>query len=263
MNAPHITLPSLLRDVDPHAMSAKQRKHFAQWLETNFLMYAEEDAGTYCLHPDDIAVLQRWTQDAEPVIRQAAMQTLCRFGPLTWEELAQWTQDDDEDVAAAVIDCLQSIGFASQAAVLCQADKPRCVALLADAVVRKSSYAAAMLLRQLADDDEWLAFIWPAAEAILDACDPASYTAITVCFFEDVIPERNWDADDLHLRPWFTPQHTARQYALFKIAEYIGLDEGKLREIVAALTRSADREIARTARELLDKQKNGGGTVPE
>jgi len=241
-----IVLPRFFKESDVQNIPRKQQRHWADWLKhTIHDTTCWEVVDSIVLHHDDVVLLRQWTENSEPFVRQGAVQALCEFGPVNWEDLEAWLCDENEDVVRMVIWSMENHITKSAAWSLCESDKKKCAVLLCEVVKQKASMAVAIQLRMLADEDEWLEIIWPKAEEVLDA--GGDLTAIIVGFFEDVIKERNWGPDDPHLCHWFEPEYELRQYALLKVAAWMGLNEGRLREIVERLTQSSHAEIVRIA----------------
>lgn len=198
---------------------------------------------------DEIDLLQQWSREAGPKTRRVAVQFLIDHGPCSWEDLETWALDVDQDVRYPVVS--GPIFDPVEAMIL--ADKARWVRLLSRAAERyPDDYQPAFALFDLTRKNrETLDLTWDVAESLLNIGDPELYTMLEVSYFEHVIPDLGLGPDDKHIRRWLSGSDGTRQRMLLGIAAYWGLDSGKMREIVEALTHARDKHIASIAEGVL------------
>jgi len=206
--------------------------------------------GALELPPDDRALLRQWAEDRRAPVRAAAVESLCAIGPLTWAVLEGWALDADEEVRRAVLFSTESPDTAARA--LRWADEHRFIRLLLAMAEERRDYPAGMALADLSRDDELLERIWPEMVRLLDRNEPALNTLLLCTYFEHIITERQWGPNSTRLMSWFAGDHEVRQRTLLIAACWMGLQAGRLGEIVQALARSANPRISALARGVLD-----------
>lgn len=205
--------------------------------------------------PDELELLRQYAEDKDPYFRAPAVSELCASWPVSWEDLEKWALDTAELVRSNAIGEMES-DF-RPAGELCRTDKARFVALLEEAIRRYGDYAAGNALYWIsAEDDEMLELTWAAAERLLSPDDVDSNTVVNVCYLEHVITDKNWGPDDPHIAPWIKGTDIVRKCMLLNVASWMGLGDGRLREITEALSRDADKDIAAGARELLARNED-------
>ncbi|HEY3298103.1 MAG TPA: hypothetical protein VGK34_05545, partial [Armatimonadota bacterium] len=75
-------------------------------------------------------------------------------------------------------------------------------------------------------------------------------------YLERLIPEGNWGPDEGHVRPWIVGGSVQKKMLLLKIAAFRGLDSGRMREIVEAVSHDTDPYIAWLAKGILEERVN-------
>jgi|GEM_PF-2242888 len=206
--------------------------------------------GALELPPDDRALLRQWAGDGRGTVRAAAVESLCAIGPLAWAELGEWALDEDEEVRRAVLFSTESPYTAARA--LRWSHEHRFIRLLLQMAETRMDYPAGMALADLSRDDELLERIWPEMVRLLDRNEPALTTLLLSTYFEHIITERQWGPNSTRLKSWFAVDCEARQRVLLISACWMGLQAGRLGEIVRALAQSANPRIAALARGVLD-----------
>lgn len=212
----------------------------------------DDDDAEIPVHPEDSEVWRGYTQDTCAEVRALGVDLLCENGPVGWDDLETWTMDQDEKVRSSA---LFPMHYADSYEVgkLCDSDRPRCVSLLARVARQYDDYGAMRTMSMLAEEDsEWLELTWRTADGILDSERPSLNTAVICSYLEHVIPDNNWGPDDPHIKPWIAGYDPLRKMVLLKIANYWGLEEGRLHDITEALAGDSDPNTATTARGILD-----------
>lgn len=211
---------------------------------------ADEETRAIPVSNEETELLLKWSREAGRKTRRVAVEFLVDYeGPCLWEDLETWAQDEDQDVRYPVV----SGPMTDSIEAMIVADKARWIGLLSQAAERyPDDYQPAFVLCDLAKQEpEWLELTWDAAESLLNIGDPELYTMLEVSYFEHVIPDLGLGPDDKHIRRWLSGSDGTRQRILLGIAAYWGLESGKMREIVEALTHTKDKQIASIAEGVL------------
>lgn len=202
--------------------------------------------------PYELDVLRR-AANAGSGTREVVAKARFYNGPCTWEDLKSWLLDECKEVREAIIWDIHTLGDLSCGGRLCRSDAKRCIDLIAEAAKAypEDSTVPAITLNDLADESaDWLDLTWDAANGLLELNDADVNSALIACYFEHIIPQ--WRPDDRHLANWMSGDDPWRQLILLMVVTWQGLDDGHLREITTALTRSKDSQIARQARGVLE-----------
>lgn len=198
----------------------------------------------------DYCLLRLWVRDADGAVRAVAVAILLQGTTVTWDDLLEWLQDTCEDVRTATLRAMSDRWL--PVGQCCAADKPRCAQLLMDTADRYADMAVSAVFRDLIEEDSaWLPMLWPGVERLLDENRADLNSMIGCGFLEHFLPEQQWGADSPYLAAWMTGNHHARQYVLLKVAAWMGLHEGRLREITQALTKAHDPKIREIATGIL------------
>lgn len=223
-----------------------------KWL----LATARQIEGDIELPEMDLAVLREYARDASPAIRAFAVGFLCEHGYAAWSDLEAWARDSEQEVRESVTHAVErSFGETGE---MCRSDRERCIKLIAEAIERHADYSGGIALHQLSqEDDRWLELTWSEAGRLLDTAKPEIVELLACCYYEHVVPERNWGPDDPHLKDWVRGSETMRKCVLLNVARWVGLGEGRMREIAEALAQGHG-EIASMARDLLRASSQGG-----
>lgn len=210
----------------------------------------DQDTDDQSLPPAEVDFVRSFARDKSGFVRAAAVQYLATKGPVSWDELESWLLDPAEEVRLQV---LQQMGSEFDAVgTLCATDLSRSIDLVIKSYMLFPHVEADLWLREMAErDDATFDAVWRAAETVLDCENFDAISAIVIGFFEDVIPDRNWGPDDRHIQPWIEGDEWNRKAALLNIGEYLHLNYGKTREIVEALSRDTNPEIADRAKRIL------------
>lgn len=233
-------------------------EQFAEWLEHVLDQRVEidsDDNSIVTISADEIALLQKWSRDAGPKTRRVAVEFLVHYGPCGWDDVEAWVLDSDEAVRSCAMDDVHTFGELTVGGRLCRADKKRWIDLIASAAERypEECFSAIDTLRWFAvDGDEWLEHTWNAANRLLDLNNVDLNTSLIVSYFEDVVWQLGWGPENSYLQPWIRGKDGWRQIILLRIATWLNLDEGRMREIVQALTQSKVKDVAILAQGVLD-----------
>jgi hypothetical protein len=204
-----------------------------------------------CLAAEDIGLLRHYARDPSPQVRAVAIDYMTEYGPCSWEDLEQWSQDSDALVRQNVLSSMYSDLWS--AGKLCTTNKQRCIDILSATIENYVDSAAGNLMDNLRQiDDEWLELTWSTAESLLDLKKPDIALMLTCCYFEHVIPESGWGSDHLNLRHWVEGDDSERKMILLKIANYMGLEEGRMRDLAEVLQSDPDPRIASIADGILN-----------
>lgn len=209
----------------------------------------DDDNQVVTLSGQETELLRKWSRAAGPKTRRVAVGFLVDFCPCSWDELETWARDDDQDVRHQVV-----YGGYGLAREQLRSDKARWICLLSEAAERyPDDYQPSFVLRDLASENlETLDLTWDAANRLLDTNDAELNTMLYVGYFEHVVPDMGMGPDDRHVEPWIRGSDEKRQRMLLRIAAYWGLDNGRMQEVVEALTRAKVRCVAGLARDVLD-----------
>ncbi|HEY3297823.1 MAG TPA: hypothetical protein VGK34_04130 [Armatimonadota bacterium] len=212
-------------------------------------------------HPADLSVrsisnadeaeLQKYSLDEHPSVRKLAIEMLCRTGTsVRWEDLERWVFDPSRTVReAAVVAILEGQGTNA----LCESYKRRFTAMLTDAAVQYEDGLLGLIMRVLAERGaEWRDLTWEYADSLIEKAGPYLFASLVVGYFERVITDNHWGTDDPHIRPWIEGQNKVRKEILLDVAAYLHLIGGKLHEIVEALSKDSNPDIARDAKTILE-----------
>jgi hypothetical protein len=237
-------------------------EQLAEWLTYVLDQRVEidsDDNSTVTISLEEIEALQRLSREAGPKTRRVAASFLFSHGPCAWIDLEAWILDASKDVREDIIGDISTFGDHTVGGRLCSSDRKRCIDLIAKSceIYPEESYLSLTELYFLAGKEpEWLELSWEAANRLLDIGNEELNTALTVCYFEHIIPDQNWGPDDRRVGRWLSGSDSARKQMLLQIAAYQGLDSGKMREIVEALTHAKDKQIASIAEGVLAGRVN-------
>jgi hypothetical protein len=210
------------------------------------------EMGEAALPVEIVDRLHAWADDPRPPVARAAIMALIAADACPLEELGIWlatfADEPEQDTIANILWKLSDL--------IEEEDASRWLAFLASVVARYHNYTAAILMEfhvnRYPDDYDLL---WPHVEALLDMHNPDVTTPVMVCILEHVIVNRFWGPESPNIAGWITGADDLRKHVLLGIAAYQGLHEGRLSEIVQALSGDADPEIAATARKMLTAEK--------
>jgi hypothetical protein len=238
-----------LEPLDPELSGAEQAEILEAALDSRVKSAVE--AGTSPdLAQDDLDLLSEYAKDQYPDVRAVAVDFLASHGPCSWEDVEAWAKDPDEVVRENVLDRMDNSFWA--AGKLCDKDKERCCDIVVSVIGTYVDYTAANLMESLrSQGDEWLELTWMAAEDILDLKRPELTLLLTCCYLEHVIPDSEWGPEDMHIREWIEGDDAGRKIILLKIANYRGVDEGRMADLVYALQSDPNEQIAATAEGIL------------
>lgn len=204
------------------------------------------------LGSEDIELLREYTRDPAYEVRAAAVKILCDYGPISWEDFETWMLDPDEHVREAIVFLVDFDMVA--VGELCASDKPRCAAVLADAVEKRADSTAAYRLMRLSNEDrEWLEATWPQVERLMDLGNPKIYMWLTCGYIEDALQDYNLGPDDPLVHSWLVGDSVQRKLSLLAVGVWMGLDKARLRDITEALAKDSDEAIAWIAKATLHK----------
>jgi hypothetical protein len=234
-----------LEPLDPELSGAEQADVLEAVLDGRVESAVEAGTAPY-LAQDDLDLLRQFTKDSYPEVRAVAIEFLASHGPCSWLDLEVWAKDPDEVVRQNVLSRMDSSFWA--AGKLCAKDKEQCSDIIVSVIGTYVDYAAANLMDSLrTQGDEWLELTWMAAEDILDLKRPELTLLLTCCYLEKLLPESEWGPEDLHIREWIEGDDADRKIALLKIANYRGIDEGRMADVVDALQSDPNEQIAAMA----------------
>jgi hypothetical protein len=231
----------LLDIVDPSLPD----EQFAEWLD-----YALDRVE---LASDEVELVRKWSREAGPKTRYSASNYLFWHGPCSIEDIEAWAMDAEEGVRSLIADV---VDICPGSKVLF-ADKER-FARLVSAVAERfpNDFSPIHTLRDFTKkDSEWLELSWREANRLLDIDNADLTSVLIVSYFEHVIVEQNWGPDDPHIRSWVYGNDAKRKQILLEVACWMGLDDGRLREIVQALAKSQDKDISSCAECALKNRK--------
>jgi len=238
-----------LAPLDPELSGAEQSEVLEGMLDRR-VQSAVEAGCAPDLVQEDVDLLRQFATDTSPDVRAVAVDFLASHGPCTWKDVEDWAQDPDEVVRQNVMSRMDNKFWA--AGRLCDKAKEQCSDILVLVIGRYVDYAAANLMDSLRKQgDEWLELTWLAAEEILDLKRPELTLLITCCYLERLIPESEWGPEDLHIREWIEGDDPDRKTTLLKIANYRGIEEGRMADIVDALQSDPNERIASMAQGIL------------
>jgi hypothetical protein len=221
------------------------------------LAAADRSGESISLSNEDLDLLRGYAKDRNRAVRNAALDILieeirsrCEDGPVTWEELESWMLDPEEDIRH---EAMYAIGSRdSEAYELCWTDRVRCARMIGTALERYIDYSADGTLWALSRyNDEWFDVCWAEAGRLVDLNQPEITDMLSSGYIGDVIHLKNLGPDDPRIGSWIEGDRQGRKLAILRVARWLALDDGRFREIVEALAKDGDHEIAAKAGELL------------
>ncbi len=229
-------MPEQLFDGIDVTLPDEQLAEWLQWVLDKRVELAPDDE-TYIINLSEaeVRMLREWSRTAGPKTREVVIEHLAHHGPCDWSDLEEWALDPATDVRNRLFSEITMFDTLYASGALCFADKERCVALLSSAAEKypEDSLPSISAMCDLSQKgEEWLGPCWREADRLLDIDDEELNSHLVAAYFEDVVWFLRLGPDDQRVRSWIDGDDSWR---LLKIATWVGLDEGRLREIVEAL----------------------------
>lgn len=238
-------------------LSDRERISAIQASWEKVLAAADQAGDLITLSQEDLDVLHKYARDKNRDVSRVAIDILveeirsrCEDGPVTWEELEAWSMDAEDELRHEVMYAIGSRD--AEAYELCWTDRPRCARLIGEAVDHYMDHPADAALWSLSRyNDEWFDACWAEATRLVDEEDLEIIEMLANGYIEDVLRFKGLGPDDPHIKSWIESDKRGRKLTLLGVTQWLPLDEGRMREIIEALAKDSDEEIAAKAKNLL------------
>jgi hypothetical protein len=174
----------------------------------------------------------------------AALSNVHDSSQVSWEELERSALDSDKEVRENALARLMVTNHDEDTIEWY-------LWLLAEVIERYADGQAAISLLWLSTRSaEWFGMTWNTANTLLELDNPEVTQLLTIGYFEVVLREDR-GPDDPRVRAWIEGDDVRKKRVLLEVADWLGLDAGRLWEIVAAMANDKDNEVAERARKML------------